>query len=66
MRTMRSGPTFAHIKKGQMHRDVGKPQGAPITESDIAKEQARGGVFAKRAQFAENAKHFKHGGQRGR
>jgi hypothetical protein len=54
------------IKKGQMHRDLGKPQGAKITRSDIAKEKAKGGVFAKRAQFAQNAKKFHHGKSRGR
>ena len=48
------------IKKGQMHRDLGKAQDAKITEADISKERAKGGVFAKRAQFAENAKHFHH------
>lgn len=52
------------VKKGQMHRDLGKAQDAPITGADIAKEKAKGGVFAKRAQFAQNAKHFHHGGKR--
>jgi hypothetical protein len=56
---------FGHIKKGQMHRDLGKSPGEKITSSDIAKEKAKGGVFAKRAQFAENAKHFHHAGARG-
>lgn len=51
---------FGHIKKGAMHRDLGKPQGAPITQSDIKREAARGGKFAKRANFARMAKrHFK-------
>jgi hypothetical protein len=44
------------VKKGQMHKDLGKKPGAKITSSDIAKEKAKGGVFAKRAQFAQNAK----------
>lgn len=47
---------FGHIKKGAMHRDLGKPEGAPITQSDIAKEKAKGGKFAKRANFARMAK----------
>jgi len=31
--------------------------------ADIAKEKAKGGVFAKRAQFAENAKKWAHPGK---
>ena len=49
-----------HLKKNQLHEDVGKAPGAKITEADIATEKAKGGVFAKRAQFAENAKKWKH------
>lgn len=57
-----AGKPFGHIKKGQMHRDLGKPEDAPITERDIEKERAKGGVFAKRAAFAESAREgkFKH------
>jgi len=51
---------FGHIKKGQMHKDLGKKPGAPITQADVAKEKAKGGVYAKRANFARMAKrHFK-------
>lgn len=49
-----------HLKKNQLHKDLGKKAGATITEADIAKEKAKGGVFAKRAQFAENAKQWNH------
>jgi hypothetical protein len=49
-----------HLKKNQLHEDVGKASGAKITEADLAKEKARGGVFAKRAQFAENAMKWNH------
>ena len=49
-----------HLKKNQLHEDVGKAPGASITEADIAAEKAKGGVFAKRAQFAENAKKWNH------
>lgn len=52
-----------NLKKGKMHKDVGKAPGAKITEADIAKEKSRGGVFAKRAQFAENAKKWNHPGK---
>ena len=30
---------------------------------DIAKEKSKGGVFAKRAQFAENARKWNHPGK---
>jgi hypothetical protein len=46
-----------------MHKDVGKAPGTKITEVDIAKEKSKGGVFAKRAQFAENAKEWAHPGK---
>jgi hypothetical protein len=49
-----------HLKKNQLHKDVGKVPGAKITEADIAREKAKGGVYAKRAQFAENAKKWNH------
>lgn len=43
-----------------MHRDVGKAPGQKITQADIAKEKAAGGVKKKRAIFAENAAKWKH------
>jgi hypothetical protein len=49
-----------HLKKSRLHKDVGKASGAKITEADIAKEKSKGGVYAKRAQFAENAKKWNH------
>ena len=59
---------FGHIKKGQMHRDLGKAPGAAITDADISKERAKGGVFAKRANFAEESREgkFKPGGKKKR
>jgi hypothetical protein len=56
-------PMKLDLKKNQLHKDVGKAPGTKITEADIAKEKSRGGVFAKRAQFAENAKKWKHSGK---
>ena len=56
-------PLKLDLKKNQMHKDVGKVPGTKITEADIAKEKAKGGVFAKRAQFAENAKKWAHPGK---
>lgn len=57
---MTRAPLKLSLKKNQMHKDVGKTAGAKITQADIAKEKAKGGVFAKRAQFAANAKKWKH------
>lgn len=48
------------VKKGQMHKDLGKSPDAKITSKDITKEKAKGGVFAKRATFAKNAKNWNH------
>jgi hypothetical protein len=57
---MARAPMKLDLKKNKMHKDVGKAPGAKITEADIAKEKSKGGVFAKRAQFAENAKKWNH------
>jgi hypothetical protein len=57
-------PMKLHLKKDGLHKDVGKTPGAKITEADIAKEKSKGGVYAKRAQFAENAKKWNHPGMR--
>ena len=60
---MTRAPMKLNLKKNQMHKDVGKTSGAKITEADVAKEKSKGGVFAKRAQFAENAKKWRHPGK---
>ena len=60
---MARAPMKLHVKKNQLHKDVGKAPGAKITEADIAKEKSKGGVYAKRAQFAENAKKWNHPGK---
>ena len=57
---MARAPMKLDLNKNKMHKDVGKAPGAKITEADIAKEKSKGGVFAKRAQFAENAKKWNH------
>lgn len=56
-------PMKLHLKKNQLHKDVGKAPTARITTADIAKEKAKGGVYARRAQFAENAKQWRHPGK---
>jgi hypothetical protein len=63
---MARAPMKLHLKKNQLHKDVGKAPGAKITAADIAKEKSKGGVFAKRAQFAENAKTWNHPGNKKR
>ena len=52
-----------HLKKNQHHKDYGKALGEKITEADIVKEKTKGGVFPKRAQFAENAKKWAYTGK---
>ena len=48
------------IKKGAMHRDLGKSPNSPITSADIRKEAQKGPLGKKRANFARMAKrHFK-------
>ena len=59
---MARAPLKLNLKKNRMHRDLGKAAGTRITQADIAKEKSKGGVFAKRAQFAENARKWKHSG----
>jgi hypothetical protein len=55
-------PMKLQLKKNQLHKDLGKAPGAKTTEADIAKEKSKGGVFARRAQFAENARKWNHAG----
>ena len=57
---MARAPMKLNLKKDRMHRDLGKAPGTKLTKADIAKEKSKGGVFAKRAQFAENARKWHH------
>lgn len=59
---MARAPMKLHLKKNQLHKDVGKAPRVKLTTADIAKEKSKGGIYAKRAQFAENAKKWKHPG----
>jgi hypothetical protein len=59
---MARAPMKLNLKKNKMHLDVGKAPGTRITEADIAKEKSKGGVFARRAQFAENARKWHQSG----
>ena len=60
---MTRAPMKLDLKKKRLHKDVGKAPGVKITKADIAKQKSKGGVFAKRAQFAENAKKWNHPGK---
>jgi hypothetical protein len=60
---MARAPMKLHLQKNKLHTDVGKAPGSPITEADIAQEKSKGGVYAKRAQFAENARNWNHSGK---
>ncbi|MGA2778674.1 MAG: hypothetical protein ABSF94_14055 [Steroidobacteraceae bacterium] len=60
---MARAPMKLKLKKNQLHKDVGKASGVKVTTADIATEKAKGGVFAKRAQFAKNAKKWNHPGK---
>ena len=48
------------LKKGQLHRDLGVPQGKKIPASKLKKAAKKKGKVGRRARFAENAKTFKH------
>ncbi len=63
---MARAPMKLHLKKNQLHKDVGKAPGVKLTTADIAKEKSKSGIYAKRAQFAENAKKWNHPGTGGR
>lgn len=55
---------IGHIAKGAFHRWLGKKAGTPITAADIQRGLKAGGHAAKMANFARNAKGFKHGKSR--
>lgn len=46
-------------KPGQLHRDLGVPQGKKIPESKIKAAEAKGGKVGQRARLAETFKGFK-------
>ncbi len=49
-----------HLKKNQLHKDVGKTLGVKLTTDDIAKEKSKGSIYGKCAGFAENSKKWNH------
>jgi hypothetical protein len=50
-------------KPGQLHRDLGVPQGEKIPKSKIKAAEKGGGKVAKRAQLADTMSKFKNGGK---
>ncbi len=49
-------------KPGQLHRDLGVPQGEKIPQSKIASAAQGSGKTAQRARFAQTLKKFAKGG----
>ncbi len=48
--------------KGRLHADLGKKPGEKLSASDLAKaKRSKNPAERKRATFAENARHWKHG-----
>jgi len=50
-------------KPGQLHRDLGVPQGQKIPASKLKAAEARGGKVGQRARLAETLKGFSKGGK---
>ena len=55
------GGFLGDLKKGALHKDLGVPSDKPIPSGKLDKAlHSDNETLRKRAQFAENAKHFKH------
>lgn len=48
-------------RPGQLHRDLGVPQGKKIPRSLIDRAAKRGGKVGQRARFAETLRGFRRG-----
>lgn len=49
-------------KRGSLHKALGVPMGKPIPLAKIKKaEHSKSPALRKKARFADNARHFKHG-----
>jgi hypothetical protein len=58
---MAQGGFLSGLKKGALHRDLGVPQGEKIPTRKVEKAtHSDNETLRKRAQFAENAKHWQH------
>jgi len=59
----RRGIHLNQAHKGRLHRDLGVPAGQPIPAGKLAAaKHSADPAVRKRATFAENAKHWHHGG----
>lgn len=47
-------------KPGELHRDLGVPQGQKIPEKKLESAASKGGKVGQRARFAEELKGFRH------
>jgi hypothetical protein len=52
--------TIGPIKKGALHAALGMASDVPISGAKLQAAKAKGGLMAKRAQFAINARKWKH------
>jgi len=53
------------LKKGALHDYLGVPQGTKLTVAQLQKAQQAGGRVGQMAQFALNARNFKHPSKKG-
>jgi hypothetical protein len=54
------GKLHLKLKKGALHKEMGIKAGKKIPVSALKKEKAKGGLAAKRANFALVARTWKH------
>jgi hypothetical protein len=57
-------PMNLHLKKGALHKEMGIASGKKIPVSRLQKEKSKGGLAAKRANFALNARKWNHSGRK--
>lgn len=50
------------LKRGALHKDLGISKDKKIPVKKLQKAKAKGGIEAKRAQFAINARKWNHSG----
>jgi len=53
-------PMHLDLEKGALRKEMGIKQGEKIPVQALEKEKAKGGLAAKRAQFALNARKWHH------
>jgi hypothetical protein len=57
-------PLDLHLKKGALHKELGVKSSQKIPHDKLAKAlHSDSPLERKRAQFAENASHWHHGGK---